>query len=141
MLTPQQVAQKWVNNTSAAGQALTDGVNAVTVAPGEKAAQAQDRYLSGVNAAVGRWAANTRAVSLADWKNAMLTKGKARIASGVAAAQGKFADFMTTWLPLQEQLRQRIAAMPKGTLADSQNRAAAAIAFNAAYSKRLPGSG
>ena len=141
MLTPAQVAQKWVNNTSAAGQAFTDGVNNVTVAPGEKAAQNLQGYINGVNNAAQRWAANTRAVSLQDWKASMLGKGKARIGQGVAAAQQKFSDFMSNWLPYEAAMQQRIASMPKGTLADSQARAAASIAYNAAYSKRLPGSG
>jgi hypothetical protein len=121
---------------------LTDGVNGVTEAPTAKAAQVLDRYLAGVTAAVssGRMAQALNNVSLQDWKSAMLSKGKARIAQGVQAAQQKFTDFMTQWLPFEQQLQARIASMPKGTLADSQARAAFAISYNAGWSKRLPGS-
>ena len=142
MLTPQQVAAKWVRNTSNATEALKAGVQGVTTAPTSLAAQAQDRYVQGVQNAVssGRWQKGLMGVSLADWQNAMLTKAVARIPGGVSAATQKFTDFMSAWLPYEAQLQARIAGMPKGDLAASQARAAAAIQYNAAYSKRLPGS-
>lgn len=142
MLSPQQVAEKWRSNTSNAQQAFKDGVNGVTISPMEKAAAAQDRFLSGIQQAVssGRWAAGLRSRTLEQWKASMTGKGAARIAGGVADAVPKMVAFMTTWLPLQQQLRDRVAAMPKGSVADSINRAAFAISFNAAFSKRLPGS-
>jgi hypothetical protein len=85
-------------------------------------------------------AAALQAVSLQDWQNAMNTKAVSRIPQGVQAAQGTFQSFMDKWLPYQQQLQARVATMPKGTVADSQARASFAIAYNAAYSKRLPGS-
>lgn len=142
MLTPQQVAEKWRANTSNATQAFKDGVNGVTTSPTAQAAQAQDRYLAGIQQAVssGKWAARLNAVTVDQWKNAMLTKGAARIAGGVQAAVPKMTDFMSRWLPYEAALSDRIRTMPKGSLADSQNRANFAIAYNAAFSKRLPGS-
>lgn len=142
MLSPQQVAQKWANNTSTATQAFKDGVNSVQTAPTAAAAQAQDRYLSGVQQAVasGKWAAKLNAVTLDSWKQSMLMKGAARISGGVTAAIPAMTAFMTNWLPLQAQMSAAVARMPRGNLADSIARAQYAIQFNAAFSKRLPGS-
>ena len=142
MLTAQQVAQKWSRNASSATEAFKAGVQSVTVAPTAKAAQALDRYLSGVTQAVqsGKMAAALNAVSLQDWTNAMLTKAVARIPAGVAAATPKMQAFMEKWLPYQQSMKDRIATMPKGTVADAQARANFAIAYNAAFSKRLIGS-
>lgn len=142
MLSAAAVAAKWVQNTSGAANAMKAGVQAVTVSPTSVAAQHLDRYQAGVMQAVssGKMAAALNAVSLADWQNAMLTKGISRVPQGVQAAQGKMQAFLDKWLPYQDGLRQRIASMPKGTLADSQARANFAIQYNAAFSKRLPGS-
>lgn len=142
MLTPQQVAEKWRANTSNAQQAFKDGVNGVQTAPGQRAAAAADRFLAGVQASVssGRWQQKVAGVSLESWKASMVGKGAARIAGGVAAAVPKMQDFMTRWLPYEADLSARIAAMPKGDLASAQARANFAIAYNAAFSKRLPGS-
>lgn len=142
MLTPQQVAQKWATNTANSTQAFKDGVNGVQTSPTAAAAQAQDRYLSGVQQAVssGKWAAKLNAVTLDSWKQSMLSKGAARISGGVQAAIPAMTAFMTNWLPLQATLSANVARMPKGNLADSIARAQYAITYNAAYSKRLPGS-
>jgi hypothetical protein len=70
----------------------------------------------------------------------MLGKGAARIAGGVADAEPKMVAFNTRWYPYEQALSDHIATMPKGSLGDSQNRSNYAIAYNAAFSKRLPGS-
>jgi hypothetical protein len=88
----------------------------------------------------GKMAAALNAVQLSDWQNAMNTKAVARIPAGVQAAKPKYNAFMDKWLPYEQALSSRVASMPKGTVADSQARAAFAIAYNAAYSKRLIGS-
>lgn len=142
MLSAQQVAQKWSTNTAGAGAAMKAGVMAVTQAPTQAAAAAIDRYQAGVLAAVssGRMATALNAVSLTDWQNAMITKGISRVPQGVTAAMPKMQAFMDKWLPYQAQVQATVARMPKGSLADSQARAAMAISMNAAFSKRLAGS-
>lgn len=140
MLTPQQVAEKWRANTANAGTAFAAGVNGVTVAPGQRAAAQLQTYIQGVQAGAQRWATNVAAVSLESWKAAMLQKGSARIAGGVTAAVPKVVEFLTRWLPYEQQLKDRVASMPRGSLSDSQARANFAIAYNASFSKRLHGS-
>lgn len=143
MLSSAQVAQKWQRNTAGATDSLKAGVAAVQTAPTAIAAQRLDKYLNGVTSAVtsGRMATALNNVSLSDWQNAMNTKAVARIGQGVQAAVGKVQSFMDKWLPLQQQLSDRVKSMPNdGTLASSIARSNFAIQFNAAYSKRLIGS-
>lgn len=123
--TAAQVAKKWSDRAQGATQALTDGVNNVATAPGQLAAAKQDKMLKNITDSIlsGKWAANVSAVSLADWKNAMLTKGIQRYGSGVVAAQPKMQAFMTKLLPFQAQIQAQIATMPDLTLQDNINRA------------------
>jgi len=131
----QQVSQKWSRNLSGATQSITDGVNAVTQAPGVAAAAQQQAMLAKLTAAVqsGKWAARVSAVGLNDWKTAMTTKGIQRVASGAQAAEPKMAKFLTDFLPVAAQVSQEVSAMPKVTIEDSVNRSATAIRRFAAW--------
>lgn len=122
---PAQVAKKWADRAQGATQALQDGINNVQTAPGTLAAAKQDKMLANLTASVlsGKWAQNVSAVTLADWKNAMLTKGVQRYGSGVAAAVPKFQAFMTQLLPYQQNILAQMASMPDLTLQDNINRA------------------
>lgn len=96
---PNAVAAKWAQNLSASTTAITDGVNSVSVAPGQSAARQKAVWVQNTQAAANKWAINTAAVSLQEWQNDMLTKGIPRIASGATAAQPKMAAFMGKLLP------------------------------------------
>lgn len=123
--TPSQVAAKWAQRAQGATQALQDGINNVQSAPGQAAAAKQDKMLANLTAAItsGKWAANVSAVTLADWKNAMLTKGVQRYGAGISAAQPKFQAFMGKLLPFQQNIQAQLATMPDITLQDNINRA------------------
>lgn len=123
--TPAQVSAKWAQRAQGATQALQDGINNVQSAPGVAAAAKQDKMLANLTAAVtsGKWAANVSAVTLTDWKNAMLTKGVQRYGAGISAAQPKFQAFMTKLLPFQQNIQAQLASMPDITLQDNINRA------------------
>ena len=101
---PQQVAQKWAGNLGGATTAIQNGVNAVTVAPTQKAAAQAAAYVAGVQQAVnsGKWQAGLNGVSLQVWQTAMVTKGIPRIATGAQAAVNKFQTFMTSLLQYQQ---------------------------------------
>lgn len=83
-------AQRWSTGFGAAGAKWAAGIESVTVAPGQLAAAAQPRYLAGVQQNVGKWAANSAAVSLATWKTQSVSKGQARLASGATAGMAKY---------------------------------------------------
>ena len=135
---PQDVANKWANNIAQATDSIRQGVQAVTTAPTQLAAQAQDRYIAGVQRAVstGKWQAGLQKVSLADWQNAMINKGIPRIGSGAAAAKTKFASFMTQFLPYVQQGVQQLQTMPRGTLDQNIQRAVFMMNHNAQFQRQ-----
>lgn len=128
-----QVAQTWANRLGASSQEITAGVNRVTVAPGERAAQQVDAYIAGVQRARDKWVRNVSAVSLQSWRDAMIQKGIPRISSGAAAAQPKVEAFMRSFLPYVEQGAATVRAMPKGTIDQGIARATAQIRWNSQY--------
>lgn len=99
MRTADQAAAAWVAGLSNAGQKITDGVNSVTVAPGQLAARQKGAYTQGVAANADKWAKNVGAVPLATWQQDVIQKGVPRIATGAAQAQQKFGVFLAKLLP------------------------------------------
>lgn len=127
------VAQKWYTNFISSEPSIRAGVQAVTVAPGVKAAAAKALWLAKVTASVDKWAKNVSAVSLATWQNAMLTTGLQRLQTGATAGQPKVAAFMTQWLTYLNNNSAQIAGMDKSTLEGAIAKAAAQIRLNAAF--------
>lgn len=120
-------AQKWANNLGAATAAYTAGVQAVTTAPGQQAAAAVDRYISGTQAGAQKFASKSAAVSLTSWQNSAVNKGAPRLATGAAAAQPKMTAALTQLFPA---IQQAVASLPpKGNL---QQNIARSVAFQTA---------
>lgn len=137
MKNATDVANKWANNLASSTTSMQQGVQAVTTAPTQLAAQAQTAYLAGVQKAVssGKWANALQRVSLADWQQAMIQKGIPRVASGATAAKGKFANFMQQFLPWVQQGQQQLATMPRGTLDQNIQRAVFMMQHNAQFQR------
>lgn len=135
-MDPTSATAKWVNNLSNSTQAITDGVNSVTTAPGQAAARQVQTWLARVQASAQKWATNTAAVSLQDWQQSMITTGIPRIASGAQAKQGKYQAFATKFFPYLQTGVSQVKAMPKVTLQDGINRAVAMINHNAKFSNK-----
>lgn len=136
--TPDSVAQKWSQNLGAATQRITDGVNGVTVAPGQAAARQKAAWVQNVTTAADKWAANVSSVPLSSWQQDMINKGVPRIASGASAAQGKFSSFMGQLLPYIEQ--QTRALPPRGNLDANIARLTAFVRGMAKFQRtRTPG--
>jgi len=132
MPTAQEAAQRWVTATSGATQRYTDGVNAVTVSPGQAAARQADLWAANVAAAKAKFAANSARVSLDQWKTAAVNKGAQRLASGVQAAQDDYTAAMTKLLPFISSAVQGLPA--RGNLEANINRMTSFVRKMASYS-------
>jgi hypothetical protein len=132
-LDPTAATAKWVSRMQAAGQQITEGVNAVTVAPGVSAAKQSAKWLARIQASQGKWAKNVAAVSLSDWQTAMTQRGIPNISTGVQAKQGNYAAFAAKFYPYLAAGQAKINAMDTSTLAAATQKAVAQIQYNAAY--------
>jgi len=120
-VTPQQYADRWSQGLSQAGQKISDGIDAVTVAPSQTAIKNKAKMVANFTQAVnsGKWEQNLGKVSLQDWQTAMKTKGVPRIATGAQAANPKMAAFAARLLPFQQTLQNKVKGMPNMTLQDN----------------------
>lgn len=133
--TSAQATAKWLTGISGAQDRMKAGAQAVTTAPGELAAQAADKWLARVTASKAKYIANSRSVTLAQWQNAYINIGLPRVSQGAQDKQAKYTAAMDSFLPYMAQGLQTIDKMPKNTVEDSINRAAAMIRWNAKYIK------
>lgn len=137
-LSAAELAAKWKRNLAASIPSYKAGVEAVTVAPTEKAAQAVDRYAAGCMRAAedGSFVDGCRAVSLDDWKRRALGAGAERIAKGASDGESRVVEFMSQLMPHAQRVKEAIAAMPKGSIEDSIARNAQAIRMMAQFKFR-----
>lgn len=135
MPSATQAATNWKNGMSNSGTKLTAGVNAVTQSPTAKAAQAVDRMVAGIQRAAqsGKIAAALNAVSLQDWKDAMINKGVPRVAAGASAAVPRVQAFFQQFLPYLAAGVQQLESQPRGDLETNIARSAFMQRYNAAF--------
>lgn len=115
-----QATSNWVASMQNVTQKVTQGVQAVTQAPGIAAAAQQSAYLAGVQQSAGKWATNVAAVPLASWQQSMVSKGAPRMASGATAAQGKMQSAMTRVMGM---IQNAISGLPaRGPRGSNQGR-------------------
>lgn len=133
---PASATQKWVTNLSNSTTAMTNGVNRVTVSPGQQAARAADKWLAKVTQSKDKFARRVGSVTLAEWQNSMTQYGIARVAQGAQSKQGKMQSFMQEYLPYLQSGVAQVDSMPKNTLEDGINRAVTMIRHNAAFQRK-----
>lgn len=131
--SPEQVAQRWAQNLGGASQKWADGVNSVTIAPGQLAARQKQVYAANVAAAQEKWASRVASVSLQAWQQETVQKGQARLASGATAGQPKMAAFMTQFLPFVEAGKGRLPA--RGNLDQNIARLTAWVRYVATFKR------
>jgi hypothetical protein len=118
--TAAQAATNWGSGFAAACTKYTQGIAAVTVAPGQLAAAQKNAYLANVQASVNIWAAKVAAVDLASWKNSASTTGAQRLGTGATKGQPKYQAFASAFIP---QLTQIVASLPaRGTFDQNLSR-------------------
>ena len=127
MLTPTQISQKWLTNFGGAQQAMTDGVNAVQQAPGALAAQQSALWLQRLQQSQQKWATKVSAVTLPEWKAAMINLGIPRAQQGATQKQARYTAFITEYTNFLSGQVAQIKSMPKGSLAASLARSSAMI--------------
>ena len=134
-MTADEVMRKWAEAGANSAAAVRAGVNAVTESPTAKAAQRVDAWVAGVQRAKDRYVNRLNAVTLNDWKQSMLGKGITNMGTGYADPlnQRKFLNFMRSFLPYVREGAARVKQMPKGTLQQAIDRAAAMIRHNAEF--------
>lgn len=130
-LTSAQVAEKWQRNYSASAQSFEEGINAITQNPMEKAIASKDKMIQKWTAAInnGKWEAGLRSIGLAEWKAKTIRLGKQRMAEGAKEGMNNTKKFFDYWLPITNQLRDKIATMPNASKADRRARLNAAFDF------------
>jgi len=107
---PTTVAQNWANRLAGSTQKITDGINSVSIAPGQAAARQKNVWVQNTTSAADKWARNVQSVSLSDWQQAATQKGVPRIASGATAAVPKFEAFMGRLLPYIQTGKAKLPA-------------------------------
>lgn len=121
--TAEQAAQNWATKLAGATQRIQQGVQGVTVSPGQLAAKQAGVWAANTQAAQAKYARNVGNVSLQSWQDATLNKGLQRIASGAQAAQPKMQAFMTAFLPV---VQSAVASLPaRGTFDQNVQRSVA----------------
>lgn len=120
MKNPADVAKKWAQNLGNAGEAIKQGVNAMTVNPAEKAAAQADVAVRNYGRAKDKMVAGLQRTTLESIKSAMIKKGIPRITEGAAQAQPKMMAVMQQLLPAVEAARA--ALPPRGSDAENDAR-------------------
>lgn len=103
-------ASRWKSGMQNASTKMQEGVNAVTEAPGVKAAAASGLWLTNVTKAEAKFARNVAAVSLDSWKNSYIKKGIPAISNAASVAESKVNSAATKLIPVINNLLTTIPA-------------------------------
>jgi len=124
MMTPAEFQDKHLRRTSAASADMRAGIERVTVAPGDLAANKQEKMITRLTESVrsGKWARALRGVGLEGWRSKMLDVGVARVASGLEASAPKVVAFATQFLPFVATVQAKVQKLPDLTLDDNIRR-------------------
>lgn len=138
MPTVDQVAEKWVRNTTAGATAYREAIQSLTTNPLQRAADKADDWQARVSdpRTKDKFRSGLARYSFEDWKTKTSQIGSARIADGVRQASGRMRAFLSELLPYTQQLRDRIRAMPKRNEAEADARLAAAVAAMRQFRRR-----
>lgn len=138
IVSAQEAADKWANNSAAATTKYEQGVQNTQVDVVGRAIAQQGVLLSNFTQAVtsGRWARRlTASGGTANWKNKTVAKS-ANYGTGIAAAKDSFQAAMGKLLPYIAQGQATIHSMPKGSISAAKARASAWIDYMAAYKQQ-----
>jgi hypothetical protein len=123
--TPATRSEKWARRTAAAGADWQAGVQAVTDAPGAKAAAASDAWQQKLSMpeTKEKFRRNVSAVPLEEWKG-KTAQASGRFTGGAQAAQDKMLKHQQAVESHMESGLRQLATMPSVTLEDKIARSA-----------------
>jgi hypothetical protein len=136
--TAQQASARWLAGMQNSQQTMTDGVAAVTVAPGTAAAAAVQKWVLAMTSqkVQQKWARNVAiGGALPNWQNAMNTYGISRAIQGAQQKEAKYTTAITAVLAYEATLQAQIKAMPSVTPQDRINRMLAWVNGMANYQR------
>jgi hypothetical protein len=132
--TLQQTVDNFKNSSATASADWAAGANAYTGDPTALAAAAGQQAVANYSQAwtSGRVQAGLQRSGRQGWING-INNNVQKYAMGIQNAGPKYQTAMQTWLPIIDNAAQTVKAMPSGSLAASQARAAAfmQILYNA----------
>lgn len=130
--------EKYKSRAVGARKEYEAGVKAPKADPTEAAIEMQDTMLAKLTEAIvnGDWANGLRAVGQAGWQKACIEKGAPRYGPGITAGLPKYQAFVRDFAPHLEAGMASVRGMPKTTIEESIEKAAAMIRHNAAYKFR-----
>lgn len=125
-MTGSDFQAKHAANLRGATEEIRRGVDAVTTAPGQKAAARKNVWVDRMTSASvqERWAKNVGAVPLESWKADMKEKGVGRISAGLDRSADKIRDFGEKLLSYEKSLKAKYDERRPLTLDESAQKAA-----------------
>lgn len=126
---------KYQDRTSIAGPEYEAGIRDPRRDPTAAAIDKQDEMLKNLTDSVknGKWADGLRYSGMAGWQNAALIKGTVRYSDGVSFSLDKVRDFVSKFAAHLRSKEAEIQKMPKTSIDQSIQKAAAQIKHNAQF--------
>ena len=139
-VTAAEYGEKWGRRLKQSTEDIRKGISRVTEAPGEAAARQAALMKANINRSLddGTWAAQTRAVTLGEWKDAAGKKSVDRIAAGVDGAMPKQAQMAEKLLAAVDASVAEANRTPRGSLEDNITRMTTFVRGMASRSLRRP---
>ena len=134
-VSAQEARQYWASGMANAGPKISAGIDRVTTAPGQKAAQKKDKYVAGVQASQDLWARRVAAVDLGTWQN-RAKQGVSRIAEGAQNKGDKYENSVVPVFQHMDSVLSRVDSMPDNTLEQRIQKSAEFQRGMAAYKQR-----
>ncbi len=123
-VSASEFAEEWASKLSGSVTKILNRVEKVSESPGKKAAANRDVWAAKMASkeVQDKWARNTGAVTLEEWKSSMRELVPQRLPGGVEKAKSKVQAFAEQLLPYQEAGLPKIHSIKKVTLEDSRRR-------------------
>jgi len=133
-LSPDKISDKWNRHMKAAVPDITAGIDAMTVDPGARAVEQQDKMVRNLTQSVqnGTWAKRRLAVSKSDWQSITKAKVSQRLSTGVDQALPKRKKFDSWLVGRLNGILPQIDGMSDMTIEDSKARVFALMDYMAA---------